>query len=357
MLADGARAVLGPDAVAKIEDFAYGVDDRVKRVLHREDKPQAYWDVPTATTSAASAPAPPADGGAPAPAPYRPTDVGPMFPQWAAPGDGTWLPVADARRPDEAPRMWKTLLHPDRIRAWAAVSIAALDLSRVDVQLVAGRYEPEAEEKEAKGYVRPAVVPPERHGALLAAWNGGFKATHGHHGMRIDGVTLIRPHKDGCTVALYTDGHLAIRTWSAIADGEPTMTWWRGTPGCMVEQGKLHPGLVDDNTYWGATLEGSTVIRRSAIGLSEDGKVLYVGVGDATAAPAIARAMKHAGAFDVAQLDVNWSYPKFLVYEPKEPGSDTLVAKALCKGFEFADDEYIGERAQRDFFYATRKGD
>ena len=102
---------------------------------------------------------------------------------------------------------------------------------------------------------------------------------------------------------------------------ETKLRWWRQTPGCMVELGKLHPGLAaDDNTYWGSTIEGSTVIRRSAIGVSEDGRVLYVGIGDSTTAPAIARAMKHAGAHSIAQLDVNWSYPKFLLYEPIDDG-------------------------------------
>ena len=253
--------------------------------------------------------------------------------------------------------MYKTLLHPDRVRSWAAVSIVAIELARVDLHLVAGRYEPERDDKKAPPIERPAIVPAEAQPGLLAAFNGGFKSTHGHHGMRLDGVTIEKPRKDGCTVALYEDGHLAIRTWEAIAADEPSMRWWRGTPGCMVELGKLHPGLAaDDNTYWGSTIEGSTVIRRSAIGLSEDGKILYVGIGDSTTAPAIARAMKHVGSHSVAQLDVNWSYPKFLTYEPRIPGDSALVAKAICKGFDFAEDEYIGQRAQRDFFYLTRKG-
>jgi len=250
--------------------------------------------------------------------------------------------------------MYKTLLHPDRVRSWAAVSVVAVDLRQVDLHLVAGRYEPETDDKNVH-YERPAIIPTEARGDLLAAFNGGFKSTHGHHGMRIDGVTIEKPRKDGCTIALYDDGHLAIRTWEKIADDEPHLLWWRGAPGCMVELGKLHPGLAaDDNTYWGSTLEGSTVIRRSAVGISEDGHVLFVGIGDSTTAPAIARAMKHAGAHSIAQLDVNWSYPKFLLYEPRAPGSPDLVAKAISKGFEFADDEYLA-RSQRDFFYLTRR--
>jgi hypothetical protein len=356
-LADTGRAIVGPTAIAKLEDFAYGVDDRWQRFWRTDEAPKAYWDVP----SAAPSDAPAVPSGSPSSAStvtaYRPGDVEPMHPSWAAPGDGRWVPLVDPRKPDDPPRMHKTLLHPDRSRSWAAVCVVAVDLARADLHLMAGRYEPESKEKEAKDYVRPAVIPAERHADLLGAFNGGFKATHGNHGMRIDGITLIKPRKDSCTLAHYDDGTFGIRTWDAIASEEGRMRWWRQTPHCMMEQGKLHPGLtVDGNTNWGSTIEGSTVIRRSAIGLSEDGKILYIGIGDSTTAPAIAKAMKHAGSHAIAQLDVNWSFPKFLTYEPKEPGGTELIAKPLTSGFEFTEDEYVRQRAQRDFFYLTRKG-
>ena len=67
------------------------------------------------------------------------------------------------------------------------------------------------------------------------------------------------------------------------------------------ELDKLHKGLVDGNTYWGATLDRETVIRRSAIGLSSDGKTLFVGIGDATEAPPSHAPMSHVGAQNVAQ--------------------------------------------------------
>ncbi len=364
LLADAGRAVLGPTAIARLEDFAYGVQDRVNVVTHEGDRPEAYWEVPAPSSdreggsrpgsSGADRPAAARPSGGPPP--FRPADVPPMHASWSAPGDGTWVPIEDPRRPDDPPAMYKTLLHPDKNRSWTAVSLVAIDLRQTELHLVAGRHEPESEEKAAAGYERKAIVPAEDRDVLLAAFNGGFKSTHGHHGMKVDGVTLIRPRKDSCTLARYQDGTYAVRTWSAIAEGEDKMLWWRQTPGCMREQGQMHPGLVaEGNRYWGSTLEGETVIRRSAVGLSADGNVLFVGIGDSTTAGSIARAMAHAGADGVAQLDVNWSYPKFIVYRPRDPGSSELVATPLCKGFEMADDEYLGQRAQRDFFYVTRK--
>ena len=47
----------------------------------------------------------------------------------------------------------------------------------------------------------------------MAAFNGGFKAMHGHYGMMLDGETFVPPRDIGCTVAMYKDGGLKIRTF------------------------------------------------------------------------------------------------------------------------------------------------
>src|SRR5690349_21431163 len=59
-VADGLRAVVGVDAVANLEDFAYRLQDRVNRVVRRGEKPQAHWQVPAAPpkTERAVLPAP-----------------------------------------------------------------------------------------------------------------------------------------------------------------------------------------------------------------------------------------------------------------------------------------------------------
>jgi hypothetical protein len=54
----------------------------------------------------------------------------------------------------------------------------------------------------------------------------------------------------------------------------------------------------------------------------------------------------------VAQLDVNFSFPKFVLYERKEEG---LAAVPLTENFEYEADQYVGTRSQRDFFYLVRR--
>jgi hypothetical protein len=124
----------------------------------------------------------------------------------------------------------------------------------------------------------------------------------------------------------------------------------------MFEDGVMHKGLVaEENTLWGATLDKDTVIRRSAIGMSEDKKTLFIGISEATTATAIAKAMHHAGAYQVAQLDVNWSYPKFVTIEPRDGSLADPKVKAIIDGFEYTEDDYVKKPMARDFFYLTRK--
>jgi hypothetical protein len=370
LVANGLRAVIGSENVTRLEEAAYAAEDSVNRLFRTNEPPRAYWDVPepssappaTATPVAATGTATsvtPATSATSTPTTarpaFRPADVGPMHTAWPAPGDGRWVPIVDPRAPEDAPRLWKTLIHPDPRRSWAELFVVAIDLSDVEVHLLAGSREPAATTEEGKTYTRAAKIPEAHHERLLAAWNGGFMTEHGQWGMRIEGVTLVPARDKGCTIALYRDGRLRVATWPKIAGDEGEMSWWRQAPKCMVEDGEVHPLLrASEVRDWGATLEGNTVIRRSAIGLDGEGKTLFVAISNHTTAQAIALGLRHAGAAHVAQLDVNWSYPKFLLFEPGEGGAG-LKPVALASGFEFSEDEYIRKRSLRDFFYLTRK--
>ena len=350
-LADVLRAVVGVDNVTALEDFAYGLQDRVTMAWRGEEAPKAYWEVPPKVALPASTKV--KDCHLPT---FSPDDVGPVHRHFEAPGDGVWVPVADRVDPDAPPRMFKTLVHPDAERSWAAVSLVAIDLRQVELHLVAGRQEPRAATAAGRRAERPGVIPDEHRRVLLAAFNGGFKATHGHWGMMVDGVTLIPPRQGACVLGQGNDGRTVIGPIKSLEATLGDMRWWRQTPDCMVADGELHLGLRSEkNTYWGATLKGETVIRRSAVGLSADGQTLFSGIGDHTTARAIAVAMKHAGASHVAQLDVNWSYPKFVVYRDRSDGQPE--ATKLCDGFTFSPDEYVRAVAPRDFFYLTRRRD
>lgn len=350
LFANGLRAVVGVEAVARLEDFAYSVEDRINLWYRRGEKPRAYWKVPAKTP----APALGADAEVSPEPQFELASVGPVHKSWFAPGDGEWVPVLDPRHPQASILMKKTLLHPDENRSWAELFVIAVDLDQADLHLVPGTREPEAEAAVPESFARPGRIPTAQLKTLVGAFNGGFMAEHGHYGMRVDDITLIAPRDRSCTVASYGDGTLEIASWKELAGREGRMAWLRQTPPCMYEAGKMNPRLGSRQTRaWGATLDGDTVIRRSAIGLDGARRILFVGVSNHTTARALAEGMRHAGAVDVAQLDVNWSYPKFLIYAEGPDGQ--LVAQALMDGFEYSPDEYVKKSSLRDFFFLTRR--
>jgi Phosphodiester glycosidase len=369
-LADGARALFGPKAVAWAEDVSYGIQDRIDQWRYKDAKPKTFWDAPSdapiappppsplvpvtvvsaAASGSASAGAPPAEAPS-----FPPPAFSAPVPAVAADGDGTWLGVRDNTPPGQSSALVKAVVHPDPKRNFAAVAVIAVDLSRVDLHVVAGTQEPQSDKVPSEH--RPGIVPKDAFADLVAAFNGGFKATHGHYGMMIDGETFIPPRDIGCTVALYKDGSLKIRTWSDVKASEPTMNAYRQTPPCLVQSGKVNETLEggEYNRNWGSTVSGETVIRRSAIGLDKTGKVLFYGLGEAVTAQSLARAMRAAGAEDAAQLDVNYSYPRFLFFDKAEGTEPPRVAATLIPGIKYQKTEYTGGTELRDFFYLTRK--
>ncbi|RLB63368.1 MAG: hypothetical protein DRI90_07010 [Deltaproteobacteria bacterium] len=356
LVADSLRAVLGPGAVAWMEDTAYGVEDWVNRRTKSDEPPKAFWEVPSGVPTQSPSAAPSSSGGAEVEPPFSLENVGSIYDNVMTKGDGIWVPLADPRKPQDRVRLLKTFVHPDKSRSWSIMAIVAVDLTQVDLVPMAGRHEPKNKTKEAKDYERKAVIPTEHHDRLIAGFNGGYKSTHGDYGMMIDGVTLVPPRPLACTIAKYQDGSLVIRSWKKVKDTLDKMVWLRQTPICMYDDGKAHPALSMPKIGWGASVvSGTTVIRRSAIGLNERGDVLYVGIGDFLTGQVIAKGMRHAGAHSIAQLDVNFSFPKFFTYDYVSPGSTTLKAIPLTDNFEYKEDEYVAGRAHRDFFYLLRK--
>lgn len=350
-VADGARSLFGPGFVAWAEDTAYGVADELNQLRHGDDAPVTYWEVPTAAPAAPSSEPAAAPSAAPAPAEPPPPAFEPPHATVASAADGKWLPMEDASGQPAA--MYKSLIHPDPKRSFAVVALVAVDRKRVDLHLVAGRTEPHSLTVPMER--RPGVVPEDARGDLIAAFNGGFKAVHGHWGMMLDGETYLAARDPGCTVALMKDGSMRIGTWKDLKAVEGDMRWYRQTPPCLVENDTTHPALdVEYAKGWGATVSGETVIRRSALGVDATGRYLIFGLGDALTAQSLARAMKAAGAKDAAQLDVNYVYPRFLMYERPE-GQPPKAKSAIIPDIKFRPAEYVGEPALRDFFYLTRK--
>ncbi len=352
-LADGLRAVVGPGPVAWLQDVAYGVQDRINRWRYKNTKPKTFWDAPAkppvleaTATKVVTVP------------PFQPKAFKPPFDKVSTPADGVWVPIVDVKAPKAPPVMHKTMVHPDKTRGFAALAVIAMDPRALDLHLVAGTSEPQS--MRVRRADRPGMVPASHRDKLFAAFNGGFKTTHGQYGMMLKGVEYLPPRGYACTFVRFKDGSFAIGTWDKLkkTNAVSSMRFYRQTPPCLVEDGALHKALHyhEYAKGWGATISGDTVIRRSAIGLDKERKVLFYGLGEGMTARSIAVGMRAAGAHWVAELDVNYSYPRFLFYERKDPARPPVATSAIIPGLKYPKDQYVSRPSVRDFFYLTRIG-
>ncbi len=236
-----------------------------------------------------------------------------------------------------------------------SVAIVAIDRRRVDLRFLAGTAEPKSTSVPQER--RPGVIPAADHPDLLAVFNGGFMARHGAWGMRIGADTFLPPKDEACTVAFVNDGSLRIRTWTTLAPALATLAAYRQTPPCLVEQGVVNPAFEADpkTRRWGSSETGDTTIRRSALALDATGTTLFYGLGEWVTPGRLAAAMLAAGAVDAAELDVNWSYTRFLLYGPAKPGEAPEVSETLVPKIKHAPKGYVVKASDRDFFYLVRR--
>src|SRR5512142_833017 len=154
LFANSLRATIGSERVTRLEEFSYGMADRINRWRHGNEVPKARW------TPVAEPPVQPVIDDAGVAVNFHPVSVGPFSTKWHAPGDGEWVPIADPRHPNDPPLMYKTLLHPDVNRSWADLFVVAVSLEHTQLHARAGTGEPRADTG-TPAVPRPGRVAPE----------------------------------------------------------------------------------------------------------------------------------------------------------------------------------------------------
>ena len=230
------------------------------------------------------------------------------------------------------------------------MTIVAIDLGSVSVHFMPGTEDLGGK----KVPFNAGLVPSAERDRLLAVFNGGFQPRHGNWGMKLGDVAIVPPRDPGCTLALYNDGTLRLRSWSALAASEAEMRALRQTPPCLLEEGSVHPDLLAGrDKAWKGNTAGLVTRRRSAIGLDERGEVLFYAIGVEATPRLLAEGLRFAGARHGAELDINWNWTRFLLYE-KGPDGKPRVAASLVEG-EYSKSGYVERPSERDFFYVLRK--
>jgi hypothetical protein len=287
--------------------------------------------------------------------PFPPAALSPLEAKTAQPGDGQWQQVPEAGTVRGQPIFYRTTLHPNPLQKWVYVVLVAIDLRRAELHLVAGTEEPANDtiSKEERG----GRVPVAHQSRLAAVFNGGFKASHGRYGMRLGSKLFVKPRPDACTIVLRSPSEVDIGTFGRLTlAGDET---FRQTPPCLVEDGKLNPLLANERSTkkWGGAEDGRKDIRRTALAVDDTGSTLYFAFADWITAKELGVALEKAGVRAAAELDINWSFTRFLFFAPAEDGSGLEVSATLVDQIEHRKKGYVQKSEPRDFFYVTRAPD
>ena len=348
---DRLRDVIGDAPVAQLETAMLSVQDWVQNVEYQLGlrKPAAPWGGspanPVATQSAP--PLKPGIGATATPANLHVWQPEPLTPFGKLTGEGQWLPylrAADGR----TTVAYRTFLEPDPRRPYSVIALVAFDLQATRLHFVLGAVEPIPAKPQPS---RTGTIPASdlQPSTLLATFNGGFKARHGHFGAMADGLVALPPINGLATIAVFADGHLQMGEWGTDIMASSDLVAWRQNGKLLIHRSQITPETAQVNELWGSTIQGDSITWRSALGLSADGRTLYYAAGEQTDVVNLAKAMARAGTGEALELDVNnyWVHFAAILWT-----GTTLNAEPLLDGMNQDVGRYLKSSA-RDFFYVS----
>jgi len=248
---------------------------------------------------------------APPPPPLQPIVSPPL------PGEGQWRVLATVTG---QPAIYGTELRPSSVYTSYVAGIASINQNLVQFQLRPGTEDPGP----GNWHADPYIVAGTRSG-LLATFNSGFKIASSGGGFYLNGVTAGTLTPGEASVVYYSDGHIAIGNWDQTVSMTPEVVGVRQNLHLIVENGVV-PSSVDYNveSSWGATLGGGYYVWRSGIGITADGRVIFV-YGPALDVRELANLLQRAGAVTAMELDINPEWMSFMYYLPNAAGDPTPV--------------------------------
>lgn len=167
---------------------------------------------------------------------------------------------------------------------------------------------------------------------VIAAFNGGFKLTYANVGF-VSGGHVAVPLKSGlASIVTYSDGTTDIGAWGA---GVPSA----GKHVFSVLQNQqllVDRGVAASNVSsciiacWGQTVQGLTVVARSALGIAADGQLVWA-AGEHLTPASLAGAMIGAGALRAVELDINpdWVAGYLYVHRTSGPVANPVIPGQL----------------------------
>ena len=153
---------------------------------------------------------------------------------------------------------------------------------------------------------------------------------------------------------MYDDGQVKLGAWGRDIITDTHLVSWRQNGPLLIDNGQINPettiGLPRD---WGYSVNGDTVVWRSALGISPDGRTLYYLAGPSLTLPVLAKAMAATGAKFAMQLDINDYWVFFCTFYPNDQDPSHIETRELHIVMRYKNRNRYLTGFERDFFYLT----
>src|SRR5262249_58696215 len=120
-------------------------------------------------------------------------------------------------------------------------------------------------------------IPAGQREGLLATFNGGFKLDSAMGGYYLNGIYHGSLKKGTASVVYYKDGTVKIGEWGRDFSMNSSIAGVRQNLKLLVDHGKVAANANSNvMSNWGATLGGGYYVWRSGLGITKDGRIVYV---------------------------------------------------------------------------------
>ncbi|HEY3877462.1 MAG TPA: phosphodiester glycosidase family protein [Trebonia sp.] len=202
-------------------------------------------------------------------------------------------------------------------------------IASIDQRLVKFSLRPGSEDPGPANWGVPDYIPAGQRKGLLATFNGGFKLDSAGGGFYLNGIyhgTLV---KGAASIVYEKNGTIKIGEWGRDFSMNSSVEGVRQNLKLLVDRGKVASNAnLSVQSSWGATLGGGEYVWRSGIGITKDGRVVYV-YGPALSAQDLGELLQRAGAVEGMQMDINPAWMKFDYYQAKSNPSDPVPVTLL----------------------------
>jgi hypothetical protein len=237
------------------------------------------------------------------------------------PGEGQWRVLETVKG---QPAIFGTFLRPSAVYTSYVAGIVSMDQRLVSFQLRPGSEDPGPGNWHAQSW-----IPPGTRAGLVATFNGGFKINTSGGGFYLNGDTAGTLTKGAASVVYYRNGTIKIGDWGRDVRMTSSVVGVRQNLRLIVDHGRV-PASVNQDVLgsWGATLGGGYYVWRSGVGLTRDGRVIFV-YGPALNVSELADLLQRAGAVEALQLDINPFWMSYEYYKADGHPSDPTPVNLL----------------------------